>query len=78
MCNVIMSNAEFRCVNWPINIESTIKNSFTPSIKAWLFSAPIFTHLVLDRQIFVHIFYSELLQTRMTNIQKRRKDVIFK
>ena len=42
-----MSHTEFHCVNLPINMEITFTNSFTPPIKTWLFSAPIFTKLVL-------------------------------
>jgi len=42
-----MSHTEFHCVNLPINMESAIINSFTPPIKTWLFSAPIFTQSML-------------------------------
>jgi hypothetical protein len=42
-----MSRADFHCVNLPINMECAITNSFTPPIKTWLLSAPIFTQLVL-------------------------------
>jgi len=46
---VQMSYTELHCINQPINIESKVTNSFTPSMKTRLFGAPIFTQLVLAR-----------------------------